>query len=98
MMSIQKNSDCCDEIPFLGGLKKAEVLRRFPRRSEYWVVLQLSGGKTWESLVSVDVKKAFGDVTPRTRSETMRKLGMHATMTEAMFRERLGGRYDVCFQ
>ena len=49
-------------------------------------------------MASMNAKQAFDDVTPLNLSDTMRRMGINATLTEVMLRAQLRGRCDVCFQ
>ena len=46
-------------------------------------------------VASIGAHQALGDVTPLNLVGTMRKLELNATLTEAILREQIGGRYCV---
>ena len=47
---------------------------------------------------SLDVKQAFDNVSPLNLSLFMKEMDIAPILAEAILREQIGGRYDICFQ
>ena len=47
---------------------------------------------------SMDVKQAFDNVSPENLSLVMKDMGTAPVLAEAIMREQIGGKYDICFQ
>ena len=97
MKTMQRNKGCWGNLIRL-DLKKQEVLLRSPRRLDSWRLPLMNGKKDLGVfVVSMDAKQAFTNVTPLNLSETMTKMGVNTTLTEAVLRQQMGVTYDVCF-
>ena len=47
---------------------------------------------------SLDVKQAFRNVSPENLSLVMKDMKIAPVLAEAILREQIGGKYDICFQ
>ena len=71
---------------------------RSPRPLDCWRRQQENGGLNLVSFCSMDVKQSFDNVSPEYLSLVMKEMNIAPVLIEAILREQIGGKYDICFQ
>ena len=98
LRNVEKRDNSCDEVHTFGfeeGRSATEIftaIRLLAAAAREW------GPELGVITCSLDVKQAFGNVSPENLSLVMKELKIVPVLAEAILREQIGGKYDICFQ